>query len=101
MPCITARRRSGSWSTRILNSSSDNCLAFSCGENVSGQVAHLLLQRLATSKYASTGEGNGCPCAARRTNSSRLEPPVVTVVVTPHVQEAWLGYPGPRVLPGS
>src|SRR6266498_2016229 len=75
-PCSTARRRSGNWSTMDLNSSSDSWRAASWGENVSGHVAHLLLQRLATSKYASTGVSSAVPEAARLTMSSRGDDPV-------------------------
>src|ERR1700720_1445103 len=82
MPCITARRKSGSWATSALNSSTESCLAASWGENVSGQVAHLLLQRLATSKYASTGDGKAWPAAASCTSSARLEAPVMTALLT-------------------
>src|ERR1700730_897256 len=76
MPCRTARRKSGSWATSALNSSSESWRACSCGENVSGHVAHRLLQRLATSRYASTGDGSGVLAAARPMISSRVEAPV-------------------------
>src|ERR1051326_1224126 len=101
MPWSTARFRSGSCATSALNSSSESCRADSCGENVSGQVAHLLLQRLATSKYASTGDGSGVWLAASRTMSSRDDAPVGDVLA-PRIggaEGAWGdGTPGSEVL---